>query len=48
MSGYSLEALVERGLISEANATLIQKPVDPEELATRIRETLDAATDPSR
>jgi PAS domain S-box-containing protein len=42
MSGYSVEALLERGLVSEANANLIQKPFDPEELAVLIRESLDA------
>jgi two-component system cell cycle sensor histidine kinase/response regulator CckA len=42
MSGYSEEALVETGLLGQ-NETLIQKPFDPEILATKIRELLDRA-----
>jgi PAS domain S-box-containing protein len=42
MSGYSEEALVETGLLSQ-NETLIQKPFDPETLAIKIRELLDRA-----
>jgi PAS domain S-box-containing protein len=42
MSGYSEEALVETGLLGQ-NETLIQKPFDPETLATKIRELLDRA-----
>ena len=41
MSGYSEDALVENQLLSERNLTLIQKPFDPEELARKIRESLD-------
>jgi CheY-like chemotaxis protein len=43
MSGYSEEALVEGGLLAEANVTLIQKPFDPEVLVTRMRQLLDVA-----
>jgi two-component system cell cycle sensor histidine kinase/response regulator CckA len=42
ISGYSEEALVETGLLGQ-NETLIQKPFDPEILATKIRELLDRA-----
>jgi two-component system cell cycle sensor histidine kinase/response regulator CckA len=42
ISGYSEEALVETGLLGQ-NETLIQKPFDPETLATKIRELLDRA-----
>ena len=41
MSGYSEDALVENRLLSERNMTLIQKPFDPEELAQKIRESLN-------
>jgi len=43
MSGYSEEALVEGGLLAEANVTLIQKPFDPEALVTKMRQLLDVA-----
>jgi len=43
MSGYSEEALVEGGLLAEANVTLIQKPFDPEVLVTKMRQLLDVA-----
>ena len=42
MSGYSEDALVENRLLSERNMTLIQKPFDPEELALKIRASLNA------
>jgi PAS domain S-box-containing protein len=42
MSGYSEEALMENGLLYE-NASLIQKPFDPRDLAIKIRELLDEA-----
>ena len=38
---YSEDALMEGRLLSERNLTLIQKPFDPEDLARRIRESLD-------
>jgi two-component system, cell cycle sensor histidine kinase and response regulator CckA len=41
ISGYSEDALMEGRLLSERNLTLIQKPFDPEDLARRIRESLD-------
>jgi len=41
MSGYSEDALVENQLLSERNQTLIQKPFDPEELAQKIKESLN-------
>ncbi len=41
MSGYSEDALVENRLLSERNMTLLQKPFDPEELAQKIRESLN-------
>ncbi|MFI5248122.1 MAG: response regulator, partial [Nitrospirales bacterium] len=40
MSGYSEEALVESGLLTETNATLIQKPFEPEVLVAKMRELL--------
>jgi len=42
MSGYSEEALVEGGLLAEANVTLIQKPFDPEVLVARMRQLREA------
>jgi PAS domain S-box-containing protein len=42
MSGYSEEALMENGLLYE-NASLIQKPFDPRDLAIKIRELLNEA-----
>jgi PAS domain S-box-containing protein len=42
MSGYSEEALMENGLLYE-NASLIQKPFHPKELAIKIRALLDEA-----
>ena len=42
MSGYSEEALVEGGLLAEANVTLIQKPFDPEVLVVRMRQLREA------
>jgi two-component system cell cycle sensor histidine kinase/response regulator CckA len=47
MSGYSEDALVENRLLSERNMTLIQKPFDPEELAQKIRESLNQNSSPS-
>ena len=47
MSGYSEDALVERGLLGR-NETLIQKPFDPEVLAIKIRELLDSPQHQSR
>jgi DNA-binding NtrC family response regulator len=41
MSGYSEDALMENRLLSERSMTLIQKPFDPEELAHKIRESLN-------
>jgi two-component system cell cycle sensor histidine kinase/response regulator CckA len=41
MSGYSGDALLENQLLSERNLTLIQKPFDLEELAQKIRESLN-------
>ena len=41
MSGYSEDALLENRLLSQKNMTLIQKPFDPEDLAQKIRESLD-------
>jgi PAS domain S-box-containing protein len=42
MSGYSEEALMENGLLYE-NASLIQKPFDPKDLAIKIRASLNEA-----
>jgi two-component system cell cycle sensor histidine kinase/response regulator CckA len=47
MSGYSEDALVENRLLSERNMRLIQKPFDPEELAQKIRESLNRNSSPS-
>ena len=47
MSGYSEDALVENRLLSERNMTLIQKPFDPQELAQKIRESLNRDSSPS-
>ena len=41
MSGYSEDALLENQLLSDRNLSLIQKPFDPEELAQKIRESLN-------
>ncbi|HYM75634.1 MAG TPA: ATP-binding protein [Candidatus Dormibacteraeota bacterium] len=41
MSGYSEDALLENRLLSQQNITLIQKPFDPEDLAQKIRESLN-------
>ena len=41
MSGYSEDALLENRLLSQRNITLIQKPFDPEDLAQKIRESLN-------
>jgi signal transduction histidine kinase/ActR/RegA family two-component response regulator len=41
MSGYSEDALVENQLLADRNLTLIQKPFDLEELAQKIRESLN-------
>jgi DNA-binding NtrC family response regulator len=42
MSGYSEEALVENGLLSEPNVSFIQKPFDPETLVATLRQVLEA------
>jgi len=42
MSGYSEEALVENGLLSESNVSFIQKPFDPEILVARLAQLLEA------
>lgn len=39
MSGYSEDALLENRLLSQGNATLIQKPFDPEDLVQRVSES---------
>jgi len=41
MSGYSEDVLLENRLLSQAHMTLIQKPFDPEDLAQKIRESLN-------
>ena len=41
MSGYSEDALLENHLLADRNLTLIQKPFDLEELAQKIRESLN-------
>jgi two-component system cell cycle sensor histidine kinase/response regulator CckA len=41
MSGYSEDALLENRFLSQKNTILIQKPFDPEDLAQKIRESLD-------
>ena len=41
MSGYSEDALLENRLLSQQNITLVQKPFDPEDLAHKIRESLN-------
>ena len=41
MSGYSEDALLENRLLSQQNITLIQKPFGPEDLAQKIRESLN-------
>jgi len=41
MSGYSEDALLENRLLSERNMILVQKPFDPEDLAQKIRESLN-------
>jgi two-component system, cell cycle sensor histidine kinase and response regulator CckA len=41
MSGYSEDALLENQLLFQQNITLIQKPFDPEDLAQKIRESLN-------
>jgi PAS domain S-box-containing protein len=41
MSGYSEDALLENRLLSQKNTILVQKPFDPEDLAQKIRESLN-------
>lgn len=41
MSGYSEDALLENRFLSQKNTILIQKPFDPENLAQKIRDSLD-------
>jgi CheY-like chemotaxis protein len=42
MSGYTDDAVVRHGVL-EASVAFVQKPLLPEKLLTRVRDTLDAA-----
>ena len=42
MSGYTGEALGERGEVAEFSGQLLQKPFTPDGLSRRVREVLDA------
>lgn len=46
MSGYSEEALLENGLLSEPNVSFIQKPFDPEILVAKLGQLLEARRSP--
>jgi len=42
MSGYTNDEIIRRGLVSPG-VPFLQKPFSPEDLATKVREVLDAA-----